>query len=272
MIGAPMSSRLLELLAIMERLRGADGCPWDRAQTFASIASYTVEESYEVADAIERGDMVHLKDELGDLLFQVVFHAQIAREAGYFDFAGVAAAICDKLVRRHPHVFEDGPGPCEPGPVDSAAQSAIWEDIKARERSPTASSALGGVPAALPALMRAFKLSKRAARVGFDFEHAAQSADKVAEELAEVRAAAAANGDAPASQEIFEEIGDLLFAAANLARKLEVDAEAALRAANSKFERRFQCMERLAAERGENFAALNLTAQEALWQAVKRAE
>lgn len=266
-----MITKLRELLAIMERLRGAGGCPWDRAQTFASIAPYTIEESYEVADAIARGDMAHLKDELGDLLFQVVFHAQIAREAGHFDFDAVAAAICDKLVRRHPHVFGGQAEPVE-GPMSIAQQSSAWEEIKARERLPKSSSALDGVPLALPALMRAFKLSKRAARVGFDFEEAAATADKVAEELAEVREAASANSGKVASRQMFEEIGDLLFAAANLARKLDVDAEAALRAANSKFERRFHGMERLAAQKGENFETLTLAAQEALWQEVKRAE
>jgi MazG family protein len=273
-----MTARLLELLSIMERLRAPGGCPWDRQQTFASIAPYTIEEAYEVADAIARGDAAHLKDELGDLLFQVVFLAQIAREAGEFDFEAVAAAICDKLVRRHPHVFGDR------GPLTVAEQNAAWEEAKARERSAAASdrvsadpavdhpaaSALEGVPQALPALMRAYKLSKRAARVGFDFEHAAETADKVAEELAEVREAAAAS--AAPSEEIVEEIGDLLFAAANLARKLEVDAEAALRAANSKFERRFRAMEALARERGEHFAGLGLAAQERLWLEVKRAE
>jgi len=243
-----MTSRLRELLAIMERLRGDDGCPWDRVQTFATIAPYTIEESYEVADAVERGDMAHLKDELGDLLFQVVFHARMAQEAGLFDFDGVAGAICDKLVRRHPHVF---------GGV--AGQNADWEDIKARERAAASS------------------------RVGFDFERAEETADKVAEELAEVREAAAhreagahrqsaVDAQSAASQHVFEEVGDLLFAAANLARKLDVDAEAALRAANGKFERRFQGMERLAAQRGENFETLSLAAQEALWQEVKRAE
>jgi ATP diphosphatase len=257
------------LLAIVERLRGADGCPWDRAQTFASIAPYTIEEAYEVADAVERGDMAHLRDELGDLLFQVVLHAQMASEAAQFDFDAVAAAICDKLVRRHPHVFDPQAG--QGRAPDAAGQRAAWEDIKAQERA-ASSSALDGVPAALPALMRAFKLSKRAARVGFDFAHATETADKVAEELAEVRAAAGAHEGNGASPEIFEEIGDLLFAAANLARKLEVDAEAALRAANSKFERRFHDMERLAARRGEKFETLSLAAQEALWQEVKRAE
>jgi len=259
-----MSSRMAELLAIMARLRAADGCPWDRQQTFASIAPYTVEEAYEVADAIERGDLNSLKDELGDLLFQVVFHAQMASEAQRFDFEAVAAAICDKLMRRHPHVFGDG------GPLSITEQSSAWEDIKAQERGAADVSALHGVPNAMPALLRAYKLSKRAARVGFDFEHAGQCADKVDEELAEVRAASRSSH--AASPEIFEEIGDLLFAAANLARKLDIDAEAALRAANAKFERRFRGMEALAAQRGQVFSELDLAAQEGLWQAVKRGE
>src|SRR5580704_12344035 len=266
-----MTANLAALLEIMERLRSAEGCPWDREQTFASIAPYTIEEAYEVADAIDRSDLKQLKDELGDLLFQVVFHAQMARERGEFDFEAVAAAICDKLVRRHPHVFGGA------GRLTAAEQSVAWESIKARE-SPR-DSALDGVPRAMPALMRAFKLSKRAARVGFDFEHHDQTADKVAEELAEVREAAAqsalTNGSdagTGASPEIFEEIGDLLFAAANLARKLDVDAEAALRSANAKFERRFRGMESLAVQRGEIFADLDLDAQERLWQEVKRGE
>ena len=278
------ADRMRELLRIMARLRAADGCPWDRQQSFASIAPYTIEEAYEVADAIERGDMRQLKDELGDLLFQVVFHAQIASEAGAFDFAAVAGAICDKLLRRHPHVFGAG------APLTAAEQSILWEDIKAAERASAEAqrgaaadgaqadavpSHLDGVPQSLPALMRALKLSKRAARVGFDFEHAGESADKVAEELAEVREAAeqgANAGPGPATAAIFEEIGDLLFAAANLARKLDVDAEAALRSANGKFERRFRGMESLAAQRGLVFADLNLAAQERLWQEVKRGE
>jgi ATP diphosphatase len=308
-----MSSRMLELLAIMERLRAPDGCPWDREQTFATIAPYTIEEAYEVADAIEREDLPHLKDELGDLLFQVVFHAQIARERGAFDFEAAAGAICDKLKRRHPHVFSGQGRPAQghpaqgrpaegrpaEGPLSAAEQSVLWENIKAEERSDArrsdarrgdarragadAASALDGVPRALPALMRAYKLSKRAARVGFDFEHARETADKVAEELAEVREAAAAHESAgrggadgsPSagpSEEIFEEMGDLLFAAANLARKLDVDAEAALRAANAKFERRFRAMEELARARGEIFSSLSLAAQEGLWLDVKRAE
>jgi nucleoside triphosphate diphosphatase len=269
------NGRMRQLLEIMARLRASDGCPWDREQSFASIAPYTIEEAYEVADAVERGDMLHLKDELGDLLFQVVFHAQIASESNHFDFEAVAGAICDKLLRRHPHVFGAG------GSVTAAEQSVAWEEIKARERGAAGAPAghLDGVPRTLPALMRAFKLSKRAARVGFDFEHPGQTADKVAEELAEVRDAAERSAPAEgsraaagASPEIFEEIGDLLFAAANLARKLDVDAEAALRSANAKFERRFRGMESLAAQRGEIFEQLNLEAQEKLWQEVKRGE
>lgn len=259
-----MKSRISELLSIMARLRSPDGCPWDRQQTFATIAPYTIEEAYEVADAIEREDLEDLKAELGDLLFQVVFHAQMAQEAGRFDFEAVAGGICDKLTRRHPHVFGNAKR------LSVSEQSAAWEDIKAAERAAEDPSALHGVPKAMPSLLRAYKLSKRAARVGFDFENAGQCADKVDEELAEVREAARAGEGA--SQEIFEEVGDLLFAAANLARKLEVDAEAALRAANAKFERRFRGMEALAAQRGQVFSELDLATQESLWQAVKRGE
>jgi nucleoside triphosphate diphosphatase len=268
--------RLHDLLAIMQRLRAPGGCAWDRQQNFATIAPYTIEEAYEVADAIERGEMAELKDELGDLLFQVVFHAQMASEAGLFDFETVADAICQKLIRRHPHVFGERSG------LSAAQQRAAWDDIKAKERRGKGDTGhLAGVPAAMPALLRAYKLSKRAARAGFDFEHSDQTADKVAEELAEVREAVAAKAvaaprtqdvDGGASPEIFEEIGDLLFAAANLARKLDVDAEAALRAANLKFERRFRAMESLAVARGEVFENLDLAAQERLWQAVKRGE
>lgn len=282
-----MSASLQTLLAIMARLRGAEGCPWDREQTFASIAPYAIEEAYEVADAALRNDMADLKDELGDLLFQVVFHAQLAQDAGHFDFDAVAAAIGEKLVRRHPHVFAaagiDGvQGAADPaGAPGVDQQSALWENIKAQERAAKiqgTASALAGVPLALPALMRASKLSKRAARVGFDFERPAETADKVAEELAEVREAAASCGPVTGSgrftpsPQVVEEVGDLLFAAANLARKLEVDPEAALRAANIKFERRFHGMERLAAARGVSFETLDLAAQESLWQEVKRAE
>jgi MazG family protein len=295
-----MSAKLQELLAIMARLRGPGGCPWDREQTFASIAPHAIEEAYEVADAAERGDLAHLREELGDLLFQVVFHAQMASEAGQFDFDAVAAAIAEKLIRRHPHVFGDG------AQISSAEQSQVWEDVKAQERGAGRAagtvSHLDDVPRGLPALMRAYKLSKRAARTGFDFEAAGAAADKVAEELAEVRAAAldatgpaaaaldatgpaaaaldatgpaaaAVDATAPAAAAaLFEEVGDLLFAAANLARKLGIDAEAALRAANGKFERRFRGMEELAAARGVAFDSLGLEAQEALWQEMKRSE
>jgi len=257
-----VSKALGELLAIMARLRAPGGCPWDREQTFASIASYTIEEAYEVAAAIEGGDLQQLRDELGDLLLQVVFHAQIASEAGHFDFEAVAASISDKLVRRHPHVFASDSAV----PRSAAEQFKVWETIKAEERRAAAASAtpshLDGVPQALPALLRAGKLSRRAARVGFDFEFASQASDKVAEELAEVSAAA--------PDEVFEEVGDLLFAVANLARKLNVDPEAALRAANAKFERRFHGMEALAMKSGQALESLDLDRQEQLWQAVKR--
>ncbi len=268
------ASAIEDLLELMATLRSPQGCPWDRAQSFASIAPYTVEEAYEVADAIERGDLDDLRDELGDLLFQVVFHARLAEEAGRFDFDSVARAIVDKLRRRHPHVF---------APVGEAARAAAapsWEELKARERAGKrpADGALDGVARGLPSLARANKLSVRAARVGFDFEHAEQTADKVAEELAEVREAArdleaaGAGADAGVRAALFEEVGDLLFAAANLARKLKVDPEAALAAANGKFERRFRAMEDLARARGAEFERLNLADQEALWQEVKRRE
>jgi len=269
-----MSRELDELLRVMVRLRAPDGCPWDREQTPLSLAPYVLEEAYEVVAAIESGESASLRDELGDLLLQVVFHAQIAAERGSFDFAAVAAGIRAKLIRRHPHLFAtDGATPA----VGSAAEQTVaWEDIKAREREVKGGADAGhlaGVPRALPALNRATKLSARAARVGFDFDHADQSADKVAEELAEVRQAAAQSG-APgaADSHLIEEVGDLLFAAANLARKLKVDAETALHGANAKFERRFRAMESLARERGEVFADLDIAAQEELWQAVKRAE
>ena len=267
-----MTKRINELLAIMARLRAVDGCPWDRVQTFASIAPYTLEEAYEVVDAIERGDVPGLRDELGDLLLQVVFHAQIAREAGHFDFETVAAAICDKLVRRHPHVF------AATEPLSVAEQTVAWEDIKTRERGTAAThgdaSQLAGIARALPALLRTQKLSKRAAGAGFDFADAVGAADKVAEELAEARAAAATAGSAggAGAAAVFEEIGDLLFAATNFARKLGVDPEAALRAANGKFERRFRGMEALAAARGTAFESLDPSAQERLWQEMKRRE
>ena len=241
------------LVTIMARLRDPlSGCPWDLEQDFASIAPYTIEEAHEVADAIARGDIADLRDELGDLLLQVVFHARMAEEAGHFALPDVVASISDKMERRHPHIFGDGSG----GPEQ-------WEAIKAAERDAKgASSAMDGVASGLPALMRAEKLQKRAARTGFDWPDAAGARAKIDEELAEV-AAAADDG------ERHEEIGDLLFAVVNWARKLGIDPEAALRDANRKFERRFRAMEDAA---GERFAGLDLDAKEALWVAAKRAE
>jgi ATP diphosphatase len=225
------------------------GCEWDVAQDFSTIAPYTIEEAYEVADAIARADMDDLLDELGDLLFQVVFHARMAEEAGLFTFADVARAISDKMEARHPHVFADG---VSPG----------WEVLKAEERAARGDgSALDGVALALPALLRAAKLQKRAARSGFDWPDAEGPKSKVAEEIGEIEIAA--------PEALEEEFGDLLFAVVNWARKRGIDPEAALRAANAKFERRFRAMEAAA---GETFAALDLEAQEALWQQVKRGE
>jgi ATP diphosphatase len=227
------------------------GCEWDTVQTFATIAPYTIEEAYEVADAIERGDMADLKDELGDLLLQVVFHARMAQEAGLFDLGDVAAAISDKMERRHPHIFLG---------ADQGGHY-LWEQIKAEERGAKgAESALDGVAIGLPALLRAEKLQKRAARTGFDWPDPSGARAKIDEEIAEVEAAP--------PEEIEEEIGDLLFAVVNWARKLGIDPEAALRAANTKFERRFKAME---AEAGDAFPTLGLDAQEALWVKVKLA-
>lgn len=249
-----MTEQIDRLLRIMARLRDPeDGCEWDTAQTFATIAPYTIEEAYEVADAIERDDIAELRGELGDLLFQVVFHARIAEEAGYFAFDDVAAAISDKMEARHPHIFGD---------ADGSMTEHRWENIKAAERAQTgASSAMDGVALALPALMRAQKLQKRAARHGFDWPDANGPRDKVVEEIEELRVAT--------GSEIEEEAGDFLFAAVNLVRAYGVDAEHALRAANSKFERRFRAMETLAAG---DFHLRDLDAQEALWQEVKNLE
>ena len=257
------------LLAIMERLRDPErGCPWDREQDFATIAPYTIEEAYEVADAIARGDMAALRDELGDLLFQVVFYARMAEEAGLFAFDDIAAAIADKMVRRHPHVF---------GSVEiasAAAQTEAWEQYKAEERRARAAAAgaresvLDGVALALPALLRAAKIQQRAARIGFDWPAARPVIAKLSEEIAELEAeldAECDGGGDPAKVE--DEMGDILFAAANLARKLDIDPEAALRRATAKFERRFRRVEALAAERG---IGTDLDALEALWQQVKQ--
>lgn len=256
----PPSSRPIDrLLAIMARLRDpVTGCEWDREQDFASIAPYTIEEAYEVADAIAREDLHALKDELGDLLLQVVFHARVAEEAGLFAFEDVAAAISAKLEARHPHIFGDAAATAQ-------TQSERWEMLKAAERKAAgATSALDGVAISLPALMRAEKLQKRAARQGFDWPDHEGPADKVREELCEL-----AEADETGR---FAEAGDLLFAAVNVVRAWGIAAEDALRAANMKFERRFKAMEALAAKAGQDFATLDLDAQEALWTAVKRSE
>jgi len=258
-----MTRPIDRLLAIMARLRDPErGCPWDREQNFATIAPYTIEEAYEVADAIERGDMTALKDELGDLLFQVVFHARMAEEARLFGFDDVAEAIADKMERRHPHVF----GEVEITSV--AAQNEAWEAHKAAEREAKgeAASVVNGVAIALPALLRAAKISRRAARIGFDWPDAASVIDKIEEELDEIEDAI---DDSASPAALEEEIGDLLFASANLARKLDIEPETALRRATAKFERRFRRVETLAAERA---VGRNLDALEALWQEIKAQE
>ena len=249
---------LTPLAAIMARLRDpVGGCPWDLEQDFASIAPYTVEEAYEVADAIERGDMDALKDELGDLLLQVVFHSQMAAEAGSFGLQDVIGGICVKMTRRHPHVFADV------NASDADTVTTNWESIKAAERSNKAdNSALAGVALALPALLRAQKIQKRAARTGFDWPDVSGARAKIFEEIEEVDAATS-------QEERIDEIGDLLFAVVNLARFHDVDAEAALKQANAKFERRFRGMETRA---GPAFNALSLDEKEEQWQAVKAAE
>ncbi len=264
------ASALDRLLAIMRRLRDpVAGCPWDIEQTFETIAPYTIEEAYEVADAIAEADMAALREELGDLLLQVVYHAQMASEAGAFDFAAVAAGIADKMVARHPHVF----GGTEID--DATAQRNAWEAQKDAERRRKAEaagrrpSALDNVPSALPALTRAEKLQKRAARVGFDWSEAAHVVDKILEEVSELRAEIA-SGAAPDRLE--DEVGDLLFAVANLARHLNVDPEAALRRANRKFERRFRRVETLLAGAGRTPGESSLDELEALWQQAKREE
>jgi MazG family protein len=261
---------LCRLLDIMARLRDpARGCPWDVAQSFATIAPYTIEEAYEVAEAAEAGDVPALKEELGDLLLQVVFHSRMAEEQGSFAFADVAQAIADKMVRRHPHVFGDA------AVATAQAQTLAWEAQKAAERRSKAvvqgrrDSALDGVGVALPALTRAAKLQRRAARVGFDWTEMAPIFDKIAEEIAELRAELAQGGSAA---RIEDEIGDLLFAVVNLARRLETDPEQALRAGCRKFERRFRRIEDLLAAQDKTPASASLDEMEALWQQAKQEE
>ena len=268
--------QLPDLLHLMARLRDPQhGCPWDLQQNYASIVPHTLEEAYEVADAIESGDFDHLPGELGDLLFQVVYYSQLAKEEGRFEFATVVDAITRKLLRRHPHVFPDGDlyGSPELPRLDEAAIKQRWEEIKAEERAEKAAapeqlSLLDDVPAALPALSRAAKLQKRAAQVGFDWPEALPVVDKVREELDEVLVAMSEN-DAEA---IAEELGDLLFVVVNLARHLKVDPENALRGANGKFERRFRFIEQALRQAGRPIENCTLEELDALWDAAKRAE
>jgi len=255
---------LRRLLSIMAALRDpVSGCPWDQQQSFATIAPYTIEEAYEVADAIVRSDMATLPDELGDLLFQVVYHARMAEEAGHFAFADVARAISDKMIRRHPHVFG------EAAARDAAAQSQAWEAQKSAERAARAEfGTLAGVPAGLPALTRAQKLTARAARVGFDWPDAEAVLEKLDEEVAELRA------ELPGADRdrLEDEVGDLLFVLANLARKLQLDPETCLRRANEKFARRFDEMEQMIEREGKSLRDCDLPMMEAGWQEVKRRE
>ena len=257
---------LARLMEIMRRLRDPEtGCPWDIEQDFASIAPYTIEEAYEVADAIERGAMGELQDELGDLLLQVVYHSQMAQEAGLFGFDDVVNAISAKMYRRHPHVFGD-----ESRHKSAAQQVSDWEQIKAQERGdkPETTSALDGVAAGLPALTRAVKLQNRAARVGFDWPETSMVLDKIIEEAGELVEAR----DSLSKEKITEEFGDLLFVMANLARHLDIEPETILRSANAKFTRRFNGVEDLLKARGKTPEQSDLAEMDALWNEVKRQE
>ncbi|MEX0808139.1 MAG: nucleoside triphosphate pyrophosphohydrolase [Dongiaceae bacterium] len=267
----PDNDPMARLLAIMVRLRDRErGCAWDVEQNFGTIAPHTIEEAYEVADAIQRGDMADLKDELGDLLFQVVFHSRMAEEAGHFSFPDVSKAISDKMIQRHPHVFGDA------SIATAAAQTEAWEAIKARERDAkaqiagrAAASALDGVIAGLPALIRALKLQKRAARVRFDWPNADAVKDKIREELAEIEAEMAAGG---VHERLEDEVGDLVFACVNLARHLGIDPESALRRTNHKFETRFRRIEALATAQGRALDGMTLAEMDALWDIAKAEE
>jgi ATP diphosphatase len=258
-----------ELLRIMAALRDPqNGCPWDVQQTFETIAPYTIEEAYEVADAIDRKDYSDLRDELGDLLLQVVFHARMAEEAGRFDFGDVVASICDKMIRRHPHVFDRDAAKL----ADADAQTVAWEEHKRREREAGGeidASLLAGISRGLPEWQRALKLQKRASRIGFDWSTPEPVLDKLREEIDEVRAELDAGSDA---ERLTDEIGDVLFVCVNLARKAKVDVSQALRHANAKFERRFRRMEALAAAAGETLPGKPLAEQDALWDRAKAEE
>jgi ATP diphosphatase len=260
----PAAAELLRLLSVMARLRAPDGCPWDREQDFASIAPYTIEEAYEAADAAARGDMAALADELGDLLLQVVYHARMAEERGAFAFADVARGIADKMIRRHPHVFGSAP---------ASEAAAAWEAQKQAERAARAETGvLAGVPLSLPALTRAAKLTRRAARVGFDWPDAEAVLAKLEEEAAELRVELKHHPQDTDRAALQDEVGDLLFVLANLARKLELDPEACLRHANAKFERRFGFMEQALADEGKTPGEVGLERLETLWQEAKRSE
>jgi ATP diphosphatase len=252
------------LVGIMARLRDPhSGCPWDVEQTFASIVPYTIEEAYEVADAIATGDRHAMRDELGDLLLQVVFHARIAEEEGSFDLADVARSISDKMVARHPHVFADADRPT------ADAQTGLWEDVKARERAAKGETRLlDGIARGLPPLLRALKLQKRAARVGFDWPDLAQVLDKLQEEAAELTAEL--NKTRPDQDRIKDEVGDLLFVAVNVARKAGIDPETALQHGNSKFEQRFNTVEDMVVSKHKNFQNVDLDQMELYWQHAKR--
>jgi ATP diphosphatase len=255
---------LARLMEIMRRLRDPEtGCPWDIEQDFASIAPYTIEEAYEVADAIERGEMGELRDELGDLLLQVVYHSQMAQEAGLFGFDDVVDSISAKMYRRHPHVFGD-----ESRDKSTAQQVSDWEQIKATERGVGTVSALDGVATGLPALTRAIKLQNRAARVGFDWPETGMVLDKIVEEAGELVEAR----DTLGKEELAEEFGDLLFVMANLARHLDLEPETVLRSANAKFTRRFNGVEDLLKAHGKTPEESNLEEMDALWDEVKRLE
>ena len=263
-------SDITRLLQIMARLRDpVQGCPWDREQTFETILPFTLEEVYEVADAIERGDMADLQGELGDLLFQIVFYAQLAQEQGLFEFADIVAGIADKLEQRHPHVF----GQAEI--KDAESQNLAWEKHKEQERAQKAisetrpASALDNIPVALPGLMRAAKLQRRAARVGFDWPEMVQVLDKIEEEVGELREALANGG---AHDEMEHEIGDLMFACVNLARHANIDPEVALRSINRRFERRFRRVEELAMAQGQTLPEMSLIEMDRLWEQAKAEE
>lgn len=263
--GKDAMTRAKQLMAALRNPNG--GCPWDLEQDFASIIPYTIEEAYEVADAVQKGDMAELKNELGDLFLQVLFHAQMADELGHFNLDDVADGLVDKMVRRHPHVFGDA------AERDAQTQTLAWEDIKAAERKANGKDAepksvLSDVALALPALMRAEKLQKRAARVGFDWPNLDGVMDKIVEEAGELKEAAETRD----TDAIEDEMGDLLFAVTNLARKMGVDPEVALRRTNDKFTRRFMAVEAGAKDQGRALSDMDLDAMEALWQAAKDAE